>query len=359
MASSLISQLLDKRFNSPENLSKIDDFLKKAGYCRKWMLYGDYCLDDAKKANNVVTFVLMPYLSNSEYKKLERKIGKWQRTDIKKTRHIKYKLLRYLRKSPTCSISFILNDRQYLLGDSDADQRKNVVDRLTEVKKGFQTWLSNASNKDIVAYYQESINKLNSQIKVLGWKKNIKPYIDIILVTYLGAYISAAFLNRLPSLDVFGWFPDRDRITSSSDNIAIPLFHYFQYNLLNAQQYQFCTLDPNSKSVPFYDVENRIPDDICGALADYNISNNKVSKDKFAEVLQALIADNRFVWVYRLYRESNIMHLGEIDIKTTTWQSIKFDLKSRIRSIYGFFKMCWNKIAQWLRDLLHLFSRMG
>ncbi len=85
---------------------------------------------------------------------------------------------------------------------------------------------------------------------------------------------------------------------------------------MGAKQCQFCAAKPDSQTVPFYDNENKIADVICGTVAGYSLKENLVSKDKFDEALQCLIADNGFVKVYRFIREENRIHKETIEIKS-------------------------------------------
>ena len=68
--------------------------------------------------------------------------------------------------------------------------------------------------------------------------------------------------------------------------------------------------------MPFYDDENRIADIICGTLADYNIKENLISKEKFDEVLQGLMADNMYVKIYRFFVDGGLTHMGTIKISS-------------------------------------------
>lgn len=306
--------LLERELNTEEMKLRVDEFLKKASLSSKWMLYSDYCLDDKNKPNDVITFVLIPFISEAQYQELEKKINETQPVDIKHTRNIDTGFIAYIKEQPVFSFSFIVNNRQEMFGDDNDEQVKTVQKILEEIRKTFKTWCDNEEKTELKDYFNSCVTKIDRQLNEIFLKKKVKDHIDILLITILGAYFSAAILKRLPKLEIFGWFPDRDKTNESCDQIATPIFNAMQYNHMEARQYQFCASRPDTKTVPFYDNENRIADVICGTIADYNIHANLVSKDKFSIILQDLIADNVFIHIYRFTIKDNRLHLGIIKI---------------------------------------------
>jgi hypothetical protein len=144
---------------------------------------------------------------------------------------------------------------------------------------------------------------------------------DILLITLLGAFYTAQILKKCPKLEVIGWFPDRDAINEACDKIAFPLFYVFLYNHIGGTQYQQTMPKPDNTVVPFYDNFNRIADVICGTIADYDMKNNVVSKEKFSEVLRGLIADNMFIRTYRLSVNDENVNLGTIQISMKPFEN--------------------------------------
>ena len=309
--------LIDQDFQSEEMNQIVNSFLDKASYSSKWMLYSDYCLDDVSKPNDVISFALLPFSSAERYKELDVKIKETQPKDIKHSQRISEEYISYIKEQPIFSFSFLVNNRKQFFGDNGAERVDTVLSILNQIKQNFETWVKNPDNEQVKDYYEESINKLNRQIKEISQRKNVKNHIDIILITVLAAHYTANILRDLPELEVFGWFPDRDSTNEACDQIALPIFNVVQYNMLNGKQYLLAGSVPDSTKVPFYDNENRIVDIICGTLADYNQKENLVSKDKFSEVLQSLIADNPFIKIYRLFFDEENTHLGQIFISST------------------------------------------
>lgn len=309
-------ELLKLVFEKDEMKSQLQEFLKRASYSPKWMLYSDYCLDDKNKPNDVLSFVLVPFISEEKYHELEQKIKETQPVDIKHTRSISSEFMDYIKTQAVFCFSFIVNDRQILFGSDEAEQVKNVGQILNGLKAVFVRWRDNAENEQQREGYNDTITKINKQLREIFLKKKVKDQIDVLLITFLAAFYSASILKQLPDIQIFGWFPDRDKTNETCEGLVVPIFNALQYEYFGARQYRFCAAKPDSKFIPFYDNENRIADIICGTLADYNLQENLISKDKFDEVLQGLMADNMFVKVYRIFVEGDRTHLGTILIKT-------------------------------------------
>ena len=308
-------ELLKQEFERDEMKNQLAEFLKIASYSSRWMLYSDYCLDDKNKPNDVLSFVLIPFISEEKYQELEQKIRETQPVDIKHTRSISSDFMDYIKTQAVFSFSFIVNDRQLLFGTEEAEQVKTVENILKGWKAGISKWRDNADNDQQRDGYKDTIAKINKQLREIFLKKKVKDQIDVLLITILAAYYTASILKQLPNIEIFGWFPDRDKTNETCDGLAVPIFNALQYEFMGARQYQFCAAKPDSQTVPFYDNENRIADVICGTIADYNITENLISKDKFDEVLKGLMADNMFVKVYRFFVAGDGAHMGRIEIK--------------------------------------------
>lgn len=307
-------ELLKQEFQKEEIIAQVDEFLKRASYSPKWMLYSDYCLGERSKPNDVLTFALIPFISEEKYQEIEQKIKETQPVDIKHTRSISGEFMDYIKSQAVFSFSFIVNDRQLLFGSDETEQLKTVEAILNNLKSAFTRWRDNADNDQQREYYKETIAKIKKQLREIFLKKKVKDQIDVILITLLAAYYTASILKNLSDIQIFGWFPDRDKTNETCEGLAVPIFNALQYEYIGAKQYQFCVAKPDSQTVPFYDDENRIADVICGTLADYNFKDNLISKDKFDEVLQGLMADNMFIKVYRFFVEGDKVHLGIIKI---------------------------------------------
>ena len=134
---------------------------------------------------------------------------------------------------------------------------------------------------------------------------------DILITAFLGAYVSAKVLEKL-KIEIFGWFSDRDKVISGNGNIIVPIFNFYQHNMLGGRQFQFCTFTPNDTVVPFFDDFNRIADVVTGAIADYNIEQDYITSNKFNTVLINFLADNKQVLIFRVHKICDKYHVGQI-----------------------------------------------
>lgn len=322
MELNVIVNQLKSLLTSEDSNKEIEQFLQETQHPSKWMLYSDYCLDDKNKPNNVITFVMVPFVSIDKYLELESKIKETQPKDIKESKDISLEFSSLIKNTRCYSFTFIIEKRKELFGKTGKERQKSVKEILEHLRDQFTTWLNNETQNKLVEYYKDTIKKLRNQIIKVDQNKSLKDLMDIFLITIIGALVSSAFLKNLPKIDIFGWFPDRDKTNESCDKIAVPLFNAYQYNLLNGVQYQFVSSVPDSKVKPFYDEYNRIADIICGTIADYNFKDNLISKDKFNSVLQNLIADNSYIKIYRIFSDEDKYKLSEIKISNSPIENI-------------------------------------
>lgn len=64
--------LLDEFFSKEEIRNVITKYQNKNSKVSKWLMFSDYCLDDERKANDVMTYVLMPFESEAKYTEMQQ-----------------------------------------------------------------------------------------------------------------------------------------------------------------------------------------------------------------------------------------------------------------------------------------------
>ena len=239
-------ELLKQEFEKDEMKELIQEFLRRASYSPKWMLYSDYCLDDGNKPNDVLSFVLIPFISEEKYQEIEQKIKDTQPVDIKHTRSISGEFMDYIKMQAVFSFSFIVNDRQLLFGSDEAEQVKTVEKILKGWRAGFLRWRDNADNDQQREGYKDTIAKIDKQLKEIFLKNKVKDQIDVLLIVIFAAFYTASILKHLQDIQIFGWFPDRDKTNETCEGLAVPLFNALQYEYMGARQYQFCAAKPDS-----------------------------------------------------------------------------------------------------------------
>lgn len=307
-----VHSLLDEIFAKAEIEDVVANFQHRNLYKDKWLLFSDYCLDDKNKANDVMTFVLMPFESEEKFLEMQEQIKSMQPSDIKKTDTINKDFLLYLKNESVLTFSFVLNARKHFFGQSHSQRVQNIKATLQIIRDCYEGWKKTADNNEIQEYYDDAIRKFNRELAQLNGKNsNIKLLNDILITAFLGAYVSVKVLEKLP-IEIFGWFSDRDKVISGKDNIIVPIFNFYQHNMLGVRQFQFCTFTPNDKIKPFYDDFNRIADVVVGAIADYNMKEDYITSDKFNTVLVDFLADNKQAFTFRIYAVDNIYHVSHI-----------------------------------------------
>ena len=310
-----VHALLDEFFENREISDIIAEYRCKNSSCSKWVMYSDYCLDDKNKANDVMTFVLMPFVSEALYVEMRRKIHDMQPLDIKRASTVNEAFLSYLKSENVLIFSFVFDDRKHFFAPSHDQCLQCVKETLQAIGKCYEGWKLTADNEEVLKHYEKVVKKLNQQIKLLSGKSpNIKLLNDILITAFLGAYVSAKVLETLP-IEIFGWFSDRDKVISGKDNIIAPIFNFYQHNMLGGSQFQLCTFTPNDAVVPFFDDFNRIADVVTGAIADYNMEKNYVTSDKFNTVLVDFLANNKQVLIFRIHKIDDKYHVGHIIVQ--------------------------------------------
>ena len=137
----------------------------------------------------------------------------------------------------------------------------------------------------------------------------------MLLITFLGACVSSRVLKKLDNVELFGWFSDRDAINEICDNFSIDLFYYYLSGLMEGENFKFVASPAGSKANAFYEELVRIPDYIAGALSDYNMKDNLISKDKFDEILKNYMADNKHNnFVFRIFIEDDKLSCSRITL---------------------------------------------
>lgn len=309
----ILLRLLNNTFDKSTKKNIKDNYLKDLQDVTKWKCFSDYCFDDKNKSNDVVTFSIFPYIS--DYFLIENHIKAIAKTDIKKTKIVQNQFIQFLKEYPLINFSFILNDRKKLFGDTSEKRKESVLQHLNWTKELYKTWIENEPKKE--EYYKKTIKILDACIREVTNGKKINIYIDIFLISFLGAYVTYIILNEVKEIEVFGWFSDRDKIFDIGNGIVINFFQNNLHGLLTEEKrsYQFASSMSNSNFDIFYDQFIKVPDYIAGTLADYNMEKNLISKDKFDRILTDFMGDNTHNnFVFRIFKENNQFNCGKIII---------------------------------------------
>lgn len=265
----------------------LQKYLNSISDIKKWSCYSDYCFGDKTKPNDVVCFTIVPYVD--DFEELSKTIKSIANRDIKNTKIVKEEFINFLTNYPLINFSFILNDKKKLFGNDSITIRKSLEQTFLLLKEQYRNWAENEpERKDD---YNKIEKKIDCTILNIRQNKKVKQIIEMVLVTFLGAYVSSIIVNKTKA-EIFGWFSDRDSINEVCNNLSIDLFHNYLHGLTYGIDFQFASSLATSQHAPFYDELLKIPDYIAGTLADYNMENNSISKDKFDTMLTEYMGDN-------------------------------------------------------------------
>lgn len=298
--------------------SSIDDFrgfITKHDCIRKWFLCSDYCLGDKRKPNDVISFVLYPYIF--EFRKWKRKIDDLQKKDIKDSRHISEKFIEFSQSGNFFSFNFILDRKENIFEKwQNKELLISMVDQYIELMNKWKN--NNPFKTEIYDELQHNLRRLRDDMKAKSY--NTKLLKKALVIIFLASYIKYLLFREAKKIDVFGWISDRDSITSMSKGVYVDLYTIVSHNIcanrLPERKYKNITdIIPSniSDEDEIRDSLIRIPDIICGIIADHNLMTNEVSKEKHLEGVEKVLADNHYITILKFHSKglSRIVHHKE------------------------------------------------
>jgi len=266
-------------------------FVKDHSNVEKWMIFSDYAMYDKSKKNDVITFSLVPY--TLEFDKYSNVLRKLAPNDLKSVRKVNSEFIDFLENAPIFTISVVLDRKRKLHNDEVKYHSQRFEMMIAQLEK----WcVTTPEGKD---HYVELIKKIKVLLQEVRKKgTNLKIFRDIDILSSLAAYILFE-ITKLTKIETIGWFSDRDSLLSyKASKIKSPII----FDIVHHLYFLFCNsenIDSKNKlmlGVPesnedgsvWYDPFNRVPDLFAGALADYDIKNNKCSHEKFIPVIERL-----------------------------------------------------------------------
>ena len=272
---------------------------------KKWMICSDYAIGNKNKKNDVVTFTFYPYIV--DHGLLSNIIKSLAKKDLKNTRDINKDFLTFIKEAPILNISVLLSRKRKL--DYLNDERDFFIVSIDKIIEQLNYWvMSTPENKE---YFKKLIKKMNKlKILVKSPSTNLKIIRDIEIISQLVAYLCLE-MNLIIDVDILGWFSDRDKLLDyKKASFEEPLIFDFISNLYHVLcENHFGAINSKAKlvyGVPeqngtlWYDELNKIPDYICGTLADYDIQKNEISHRKFNTMLTSFFINNPKNLIFKL-----------------------------------------------------------
>ena len=282
-----LEQTLDK--------SAINDFrifINNLGNVTKWFMCSDYCIDDKEKPNDVVTFVLYPYIR--DFNEWSQLINRLQKTDLKKCRKVSKDFCHFSHSGDFFSFSFIISKDSYLSKWKESTSLKTAINSYIDMINN-QWKTSTPHNIDHYNYLISRLKKLTTKMDRANF--NYKLLSRIMIVIFLASYLKYLLIRENINIDIFSWISDRDKITSFCSSIYEDLYeitsHCLCFNTLPEEKYASVKeVIPADIESGIFDEINRVADFICGGIADQNLETGHVHKQKHCTLIEDVIADN-------------------------------------------------------------------
>jgi hypothetical protein len=266
-------------------------FLAKHPLVTKWMIASDFVIEEPQAASDAYAYTIFPY--NAEIQDLRTKIVKLVPRDFKNTKIIKPKLHEFFRSGETFTICVLTPKRYNIAGDIHAIRLS-----LDETVRMMRNWQDADNQKPLINAFE----RLRQRATANNFSAQLMS--TMIIATVLAAFCSI-ILAQERTIEIVGWFPDRDRITTSYDRIAHHLFAvdfsaFCQRHNIDQRAIKILIGLPEPDSAKpsqaWYDELVRIPDFLAGPLASWQYRNGLViGRQKYVEILQGAVADNPYV----------------------------------------------------------------
>lgn len=297
-------------------LQDFRNYLKLNPY-NKFSIYSDYCFDDENKPNDVASFTIAP--SWTAFPEIIEEIQKLIPTDIKNRSSISMETVKILQSKYFFHMNFVLR-KEYIREEYINLSLKNLANQDTALKfldemiQMIEVWIINQpEGKDKFLEQKKKFSKWRLELSKKSPSLNL--YRQIIFVSILASYI-AHMLTIEAKADTIIWFSDRDKIINAYDKVA---FDFFEISHLSLCDYKGkdalitklgIGIEDEGINELWYDPLIRIPDHLAGALSSWDISVNRVSKNKQAEILQKIFTENNFCTIIELNLNKNKFSCG-------------------------------------------------
>jgi hypothetical protein len=274
-------------------MSAIGDFRKflaKHPMTTKWIIASDYVINDSQAASDAYAYTFFPY--DAEIQELKAKIVKLVPKDFKKTKTVNPKLHEFFKSGDTFTICLLTPKKYNIAGDIHAIRRA-----LDESLGMMQNW-QNADNHPAI----NAFKRFKERAKANNFNAQLMS--TIMIATVIAAFC-AIILAQERKIECVGWFPDRDKITTSYERIAEAMFGINFSAFCQRHKIDECPIktvigrpepDAAHAKQSWYDELVRIPDFVCGPLAGWHYKQNLVTdRQKYLDILQGAVADNPYL----------------------------------------------------------------
>ncbi len=301
----IINQLDQIFFQDSDSKKKIASFINEK--CKdetKWFIVSDYCIGDKNKANDCMSFTILPYFASIE--EMIKMVDQYIPTDLKNIKNVKANSLYFLKEFPFLfTITFLIKGKKFLFYDENKE-RKTVI---REAMDSNPDWFKE-QHCEILSNLTKNLKKNNFNC---GLFENL--YLTTILVSYISFLLVKISKNKPKNI---AWFPDRDPMNDFCKGL-LPLIHnsnfqgLLEINKIGNNDIILGLGTSDKKDQPlWYDGIIKIPDYLCGALSSCDIEKMTVEKYKHLQLIRDVISDNQNLSVIQFNFDKNGSNCAEL-----------------------------------------------
>lgn len=284
-------------------IHQFKNFLQKYPEVTKWFMCSDYCIADTKKPNDVVSFVLYPYIL--DFNEWNEVVSSVQKTDLKHCRQVSPSFCDFTKEGYFFSFNFILRENNILRKLDEKASLDYLLKVYIEMTENWQVTTPN--NAEAYKKINKKLKKLQNATKQKSF--NYKMFGRVIKICFLAGYLRYLLLKEKDNIEMFSWLSDRDAITNWQDGIYTEFYHIISHciceNKLSHERENgvkdVYLIDVEKNQ--FYDGANRVADFICGGLADFNYEDGSVTGEKQCTLLEDVISDNEYLVIFDIHEK--------------------------------------------------------
>lgn len=277
------------------------------------MIASDFVLNDSETISNAYAYTFFPY--NAEIQYIKSKVKTLVPKDFKKTKIVTSAFKKFLQSGETFTICLLTPKNFKVARDIHA-----VRLSLDENLKNMLNWQDAYKQKPLI----DEFERFKERAKANSF--NAQLISTMMIATVLAAFCTV-ILAQERKIEFVGWFPDRDKITTSYDRIAHHMYNvnvsaFCQRHNIDHRQIKIGIglpePDPVNPKQSWYDELVRIPDFFAGPLARCDYRKNLVPRrQKYSDLLQGAVADNPYLVVLLLSHWENRLDVGQLRISNT------------------------------------------
>ena len=274
-----------------------------------WLLLSDYAFHDQSKRADVATFTFVPMPVKESFADLSARINTVAPNDIKHMSNVRPEFIELIKNYPTFSVSVVLDRHRRI----SKKEREGIESDLSMLKRMVDGWPPRPGADD---YRNLSRNIEVLRHEMSGPGANMRVVRDLIIVSNLVAYLAFELRMQLNDATLL-WATDRDAMHgfmtkkcsgSLFHNFASVLFHLLcEMKSLDTAVSRLIFAVPEEKGPVWYDALLRIPDLICGTLADLSGGVGELMKSshrKFQPVIDTLLVHEESQLIFKIAFEA-------------------------------------------------------